>query len=275
VTICCYEYIDHGSVDEREREMLKRLLLVAASLIAWGAACAAEPAAKPVTVFAAASLTNALNEIGDAFTKSTGVPVRSSFAASSILARQIEAGANADLYFSADQDWMDYLEQRDLIQKSTRHDLLGNRLALIAPADSTVQLKIAPGFPIVSALGSGRLVTGDPDSVPVGRYAKSALTSLGVWNDVVDRLVRAEDVRTALVFVARGEAPLGIVYSTDAKIDKRVRVVDLFPENSHPPITYPMALTKVANADAARFAECARSDASRAVFERYGFIVLR
>jgi len=252
-----------------------KLLLVAASLIACGAAVAAEPDARPVTVFAAASLTDVLTELGDSFTKSTGVRTRFSFAASSLLARQIEAGANADVYFSADRDWMDYLEQRDLIQKATRHDLLGNRLALIAPADSSVQLTISPGFPIVVPLGKGRLATGDPDAVPVGRYARSALTSLGVWNDVADRLVRAEDVRTALMFVARGEAPLGIVYETDVRVEKRVRLVGVFPEDSHPPIRYPMALTKVAIADSARFAAYVRSDASRAVFERYGFIVLR
>ena len=254
--------------------MLRRFFVLATTMLACAAVCAAEPAPRPVTVFAAASLTTVLNELGPEFTRSTGVPVRFSFAASSILARQIEAGAGADLYMSADQDWMDYLDQRGLIQKSTRHDLLSNRLALIAPADSKVELKIEPGFPLLAALGTGRLVTGDPDSVPVGRYARSALTSLGVWNDVVDRLVRAEDVRTALVFVARGEAPLGIVYETDARIDKRVRLVGLFPENSHPKITYPMALTKVAIADTARFAEFLRGDAARAVFERYGFIVL-
>ena len=253
--------------------MWKRLLVLVASL-ACGATWSADTG-RPVTVFAAASLTNVLNELGDGFTKSTGVPVRFSFAASSILARQIEAGAKADVYFSADQEWMDYLAQRDLIQTATRRSLLGNRLALIAPADSAVELAIKPGFPLVAALNGGRLVTGDPDSVPVGRYARSALMSLGVWNDVVDRLVRAEDVRAALVFVARGEAPLGIVYETDARIDKRVKLVGTFPESSHPPITYPMALTKDAIPDAARFAEYVRSHASRAVFERFGFIVLR
>jgi molybdate transport system substrate-binding protein len=255
--------------------MCKRVLVLVAALVACGSAWSADPRSRPVTVFAAASLTNVLDELGDGFTKASGIPVRFSFAASSILARQIEAGAKADVYFSADQDWMDYLAQRDLVQRATRHNLLGNRLALIAPADSTVQLEIKQGFPLVAALNGGRLVTGDPDSVPVGRYARSALMSLGVWNDVVDRLVRAEDVRTALVFVARGEAPLGIVYETDARVDKRVKLVGLFPESSHPPITYPMALTSVAIPDAARFAEYVRSDASRAVFERFGFIVLR
>jgi molybdate transport system substrate-binding protein len=255
--------------------MLTRLLVVAASILVSVAASAAEPAARPVTVFAAASLTDVLEELGREFTKSTDVKVRFSFAASSILARQIEAGADADVYLSADREWMDYLERRGLIQSSSRHDLLSNRLALIAPADSRVELTIEPGFPLLSALGTGRLATGDPDAVPVGRYARSALMSLGVWNDVVDRLVRAEDVRTALAWVARGEAPMGIVYATDARMEERVRLVGLFPESTHPRIMYPMALTKVAIPGAARFAEFVRGDASRAVFERYGFSVLR
>jgi molybdate transport system substrate-binding protein len=255
--------------------MLKKLPLLLASVLAWGAALAADAPEKPVTAFAAASLTNVMDELGREFTKAGGPPVRFSFAASSTLARQIESGAPAGLFVSADREWMDYLEQRGLIDPSTRRDLLSNRLALIAPADSSVSLTIEPNFPLAAALDGGRLATGDPDNVPVGRYARSALTSLGVWNDVADRLVRAEDVRTALAFVARGEAPLGIVYATDARIEKKVRLVGLFPESSHPPITYPMALTKAAGADAARFAEFIQGDASRAVFERYGFVVLR
>ena len=255
--------------------MSKQRLVLAALFLTCGAVQATVAEQRPVTAFAAASLTNVLDDLGRAFAKSTGVPVRFSFAASSILARQIEAGAGADVYISADQDWMDYLDQRGLIQRSTLHNLLSNRLALIAPADSNVTLKIEPGFPLVSVLGTGRLVTGDPDIVPVGRYARSALMSLGVWNDVADRLVRAEDVRTALVIVSRGEAPLGIVYETDARVEKRVRLVGLFPEDSHPRIIYPMALTKDAIADAAGFVDFLRSDTSRAVFERYGFIVLR
>jgi len=253
----------------------RRMFFATVALLACSATPAAEPASRPLTVFAAASLTDVLGKLGDDFKTSTGTPVRYSFAASSILARQVEAGARADVFFSADQEWMDYLEQRGAIQKSSRRNVLGNRLALIAPADSTVKLDIAPGFPLTSALGKGRLVTGDPDSVPVGRYARSALTSLGVWNDVVDRLVRAEDVRSALMFVARGEAPLGIVYATDARIDKRVRLVGLFPVDSHLPITYPVALTNGAGPDAARFLDFLRGDGARATFESYGFIVLR
>jgi molybdate transport system substrate-binding protein len=230
---------------------------------------------RPVTVFAAASLTNVLQQLGDEYTRSTGVPVRLSFAASSVLARQIESGAGADVFFSADQEWMDYLEQRGRIQKSSRRNVLGNRLALIAPGDSTQQLKIAPGFPLAQALGSGRLATGDPDSVPVGRYAKSALTSLGVWNEVANRLVRAEDVRHALMFVARGEVPFGIVYETDARVEKQVRVVDIFPAETHPPITYPIALTAGANVEAQKFLDFLRSATGRAAFEKFGFVVLQ
>jgi molybdate transport system substrate-binding protein len=238
-------------------------------------ATAAESAPRPVTVFAAASLIDALEQLGDEFTQSTGVTVRFSFAASSVLARQIEAGAGADLFFSADQAWMDYLQRRGRIRDETRRNLLGNRLALIAPADSTLQLKIAPGFALLSALGGERLATGDPDSVPVGRYAKSALTSLGVWQDVADRLVRAEDARHALMFVARGEVPLGIVYASDARIDQHVRVIDVFPAGSHLPITYPVALTRGASAEAARFLDFVQGPAGRAAFEERGFEVLQ
>ena len=252
-----------------------RTILATVAVLFCNAALSADLLRPPVTVFAAASLTDVLGKLGDEFKMSTGVAVRFNFAASSILARQIEAGAGAHVFFSADQEWMDYLEQRGRIQKSSRHNVLGNRLALIAPADSKIELTIAPGFPLASALGTGRLATGDPDGVPVGRYARSALTSLGVWNDVADRLARAEDVRVALMYVARGEAPLGIVYATDARIEKRVRLVGLFPAESHLPITYPVALTTKAGPDAARFVDFIRSDSARATFERYGFIVLR
>lgn len=256
--------------------LLRRRLLGLVALLACGAAfAAAPPSGRPVTVFAAASLTNVLQKAGDDFTRATGVPVRLSFAASSVLARQIEAGASADVFVSADQEWMDYLDQRGLIDKATRRNLVGNRLVLVAPADSPLQLKIAPGFAITAALGNGRLATGDPDSVPVGRYARQALTTLGMWNDVADRLVRAEDVRHALMFVARGEVPLGIVYETDARMDPRVRVIDTFPNGTHLPITYPVAATKGSGPDAGRFADYLRSEAGRATFESFGFTVLR
>jgi len=227
-----------------------------------------------ITVFAASSLTDVLQDLASAYTKETGSKVDLSFAASSTLARQIESGAHADVFFSADQEWMDYLAQRGLIQKLSRHDLLGNHLALVAPLANGIQLRIKPKFPLLAALNGGRLATGDPDSVPVGRYARSALTNLGVWNEVADHLVRTDNVRSALAFVARGEAPLGIVYETDARIDKRVRIVDLFPESSHPPISYPIALTNTAGAKAASFVEFLRGPAGAAAFEKCGFIIL-
>ena len=236
---------------------------------------AAESEKPALIVFAAASLTNVLQEIGGGFTAQTTVPVKFSFAASSALAKQIENGAPADVFFSADVEWMDYLQSRKLIQVPTRHDVLGSRLVLVAPADSKIEVKIAPHFRLAAVLGKGRLATGDPDSVPVGRYAREALTKLGVWNDVEARLVRADSVRSPLAFVDRGEVALGIVYSTDAQIDKKVRVVDVFPDDSHQPIVYPIALTAVAKTDAIKFADYVRSAASGATFIKYGFQFLR
>ncbi|MFI5317040.1 MAG: molybdate ABC transporter substrate-binding protein [Myxococcota bacterium] len=253
----------------------RRFLSIALALL-WLApfACAQDAAQPELLVFAAASLTNALDEIGVAYTRDTGQGVKFSYAASSALARQLEAGARADVFFSADAEWMDYVQTRQLIDSGTRRDLLGNRLVLIAPAASDVQLKIAPGFKLADALGGGRLATGDPDSVPVGRYARSALTTLGVWKDVADRLVRAENVRTALAFVSRGEAPLGIVYATDAQVDKGVRVVDTFPDDTHLKIVYPVAVTRGARTGAPRFVESLRQPAARETFRKFGFIVL-
>lgn len=225
----------------------------------------------PITVFAAASLTNVLQELGDGFTKETSIAVRFSFAASSALARQIENGSPADVFFSADLDWMDYLQTRHLIQPGTRHDVLGNRLVLIAPADSKLKLTLAPHVRLLAALGTGRLATGDPDSVPAGRYAREALTNLGVWNELADRLIRADSVRSALAFVDRGEAPLGIVYETDALIDKGVQVIDVFPAASHMPIVYPIALTSSAKSDAAKFIAFVRGPAGHIAFKAYGF----
>jgi molybdate transport system substrate-binding protein len=197
--------------------------------------------------------------------------VKSSYAASSVLARQIEAGAKADIFFSADEEWMGYLQSRGLVDPASRKALLTNKLVLIAPLSSTVELKIERGFGLVQALGGKRLSTGDPDSVPVGKYARSALTTLGVWNDVADRLVRADNVRTALLFVERNEAPLGIVYLTDALIDKKVRVVGTFPANTHSPIVYPVALTRTASPAAAQFVAYLASPEAARVFEKYGF----
>jgi molybdate transport system substrate-binding protein len=235
---------------------------------------AADTGSSPVTVFAAASLTNVMQELGDGYTKQSSIPVRFSFAASSALARQIENGAPADIFFSADLEWMDYLQAHNLVQPDSRHNVVGNRLVLIAPADSQIKLKIGPHFALASALGKGRLATGDPDGVPVGRYARQALTALGVWNEVGERLVRADSVRSALAFVDRGEAVLGIVYETDALIDKNVHVVDVFPEDSHLPIVYPIALTRTARPEAAGFLAYVRGPAGNVAFKAYGFTPL-
>ncbi|MBS0579563.1 MAG: molybdate ABC transporter substrate-binding protein [Proteobacteria bacterium] len=248
---------------------------------AWGLLTAARgaPAAIAETrdeatllVFAAASLAEALDEVDRAFTAQSHVRVKASYAASSVLAKQIEAGAPADVFFSADQDWLDYLERRSLMTAGTRADVLGNELALIAPADSSLQLKIAPGFALAPALGKGRLAVADPDSVPAGRYAREALTKLGVWDGVQPRLARAENVRAALAFVARGEVPLGIVYRTDARAEKRVRIVDVFPTGTHTPILYAAGATAHAQAETARYLKFLDGPEARAIFSRFGFV---
>lgn len=237
-------------------------------------AASAETKRPGLLVMAAASLANVMSELSQAWEKSGGVPVKLSFAASSALARQIEAGSNADIFISADQEWMDYLQSRNLISRTSRVDLVGNRLVLIAPADSTLELSIRPGFDLAGALAGGRLSTGDPDTVPVGRYARAALISLGVWDQVADRLVRADNVRGALNFVSRGEVPLGIVYATDAQIDQKVRVVATFPDNTHTPITYPAAATAIAGPDAAAFLAFLRSSEATPVWKKFGFLEL-
>lgn len=261
-------------------------LLLAAFTAAMGAAFAAtgsgglrvepaeppaQPSRTPLVVFAAASLTEALDEVDRAFTAHTQLAVRASYASSSVIARQIEAGAPADAFVAADQQWMDYLDKHGLLQPGSRRDVVANALVLIAPADSRVQLKIAPHFALAAALGDGRLATGDPDSVPAGDYARTALTRLGVWQSIEPRLARAENVRAALAFVARGEAPLGIVYRTDALAEKRVRIVDTFPADTHPPITYPAAATAGARPETAQYLKFLASYEAREIFTRYGF----
>jgi molybdate transport system substrate-binding protein len=239
---------------------------------------AADPAAAPVPesilVFAAASLTDVLEEVNTAFTAATGIKVRTSFAASSVLAKQIDAGAPADVFVSADREWMDYLAQHALLKDGSRRDLLGNQLVLIAPAVSTVKLKITRGFDLLGALHGARLSTGDPDSVPAGIYGKQALTQLNVWDQVADHLVRAENVRAALAYVARGEAPLGIVYRTDALAEKRVRIVDTFPEDTHSPINYPVARMLQSQPQSRRYSDFLGSEAARQIFVRRGFVPL-
>jgi molybdate transport system substrate-binding protein len=246
--------------------------LLAVTLLAGGGSAAAADDSQTVLVFGAASLTNVLDDLSQAFTAKTKVPVKASYAASSVLAKQIEAGAPADVFFSADLEWADYLEQRKLLKPGSRHDVVGNRLVLIAPADSTVTLKIAQGMDFGPALGpQGKLATGDPDSVPVGKYAKAALQKLGAWDKVSGQIAPAENVRAALAFVARGEAPLGIVYRTDALAEKKVRIVAEFPGDTHPPILYPIALTTHAGAGAAKFEEFVRTKAAAQTFRKYGF----
>lgn len=228
--------------------------------------------AQQLTVFAAASLTNALEEIDAAYTKQTKVAVRESFASSSTLARQIEAGAPAQIFISADTKWMDYLIGKGLI--ATDAPLLGNALVLVAPSDSALGPRaIDSRLDWLRLLGhDGRLAVGDPDHVPAGIYAKEALKNLGTWNALEPRLARAEDVRGALALVERGDAPLGIVYLTDARGSTKVKIVGVFPANSHAPIVYPAAIIKGAESGPARaYYQYLHSPAARAVFLRYGF----
>ena len=227
--------------------------------------------AETVTVFAAASLKEALDENAKTYGARTGDIVVVSYAGSSALARQIEAGAPADLFVSADLDWMDFLEQRRLIKSGTRRNLLGNGLVLIAPSGSAVSVTIGPGFPIARLIGAGRIAMADPDTVPAGKYGKAALETLGVWQDVRARVAAAENVRAALLLVSRGEAPFGIVYRTDAAADPRVRVVGAFPENAHPPIVYPAAITAAGKSPAERFLKWLSGREAGLVFEKHGF----
>jgi molybdate transport system substrate-binding protein len=228
-----------------------------------------------VTVFAAASMKNALDDVAKAYTDSTRVKVISSYAASSALARQIESGAPADLFISADTDWMDYVAKKDLIRANTRIDLLGNRIVLIAPKDSkTDKVDIKPGFDLAGLVGDARIATGDVAAVPVGKYAKAALEKFGVWDKAAPKFAMAENVRAALMLVARGEAAYGIVYQTDAAVEPGVKIVGVFPTDSHPAITYPVALLKDAKPYAESLLNFLRTTAAKTVFEKYGFAYL-
>jgi molybdate transport system substrate-binding protein len=230
--------------------------------------------AQTVTVFAAASLKDALDEIDGINQKRGGLKAVISYASSSALAKQVENGAPADLFISADLDWMDYLAKRNLIKADSRTNLLRNEIVLIAPADSKASITIGPKFPLAAQLGTGRLAMGDPDHVPAGRYGKAALEALEVWPSVADKIARAENVRAALLFVSRGEAPFGIVYRTDAAADKKVRIVGAFPANSHPPIVYPAAmLAGGRNAAAAeQYFSLLKSSEALGVFRKHGFV---
>jgi len=230
--------------------------------------------AADITVFAAASLKNALDDAVQKYEAKTGDKVVVSYAASSALAKQIEQAAPADIFFSADLDWMDYLDQRKLIDPASRHTLLGNTLVLVAPKDSTVSLVIEKNFPLVQALGTdGKLAMASVHTVPAGKYGKAALTYLGVWDAVAPRVAQAENVRAALAFVARGETPLGIVYGTDAKSEPAVKVVGMFPEDSHPKVLYPVALTASAKPEARKFLEFLLSSEAAPSFEAQGFSI--
>lgn len=230
-----------------------------------------------VTVFAAASLTNAVNDIGKLFTEKNKGAFMPSYLSSSTLAKQIENGAPANVFISADEKWMDYLAEKKLIDPATRSNLLGNRLVLIAPANSRIsKVNITSGFNLAGLLAGGKLSVGDPAHVPAGIYAKQALDALGVWKSVEGSLARGANVRLALVLVERGEAPLGIVYATDAAISKKVKVVGVFPESSHPPIVYPAALVAGHETAAAKsFIEFLKTPQARAIFEKYGFSVIK
>ncbi|HEY4031814.1 MAG TPA: molybdate ABC transporter substrate-binding protein [Caulobacteraceae bacterium] len=259
--------------------MTRRLLsLVLALLLAVGfglpAAAQGPPAGGQVTIFAAASLKNALDQASAQYAKETGTPpARISYAASSALARQIEQGAPADLYISADTDWMDYLAQKKLIRPGTRVDLFTNHLALIGPKDSAVKLIVKRGFPLAQALGQGRLAMAGPE-VPAGKYGQASLTALGVWDQVKDKTARGENVRATLQFVARGEAPLGIVYDTDALSEPSVKIVGLFPDSSHPKIVYPgAALT--ANPQATAFLGWLHGPKGAAAVKPFGFVAVK
>ncbi|WP_448670671.1 molybdate ABC transporter substrate-binding protein [Pseudoxanthomonas mexicana] len=247
------------------------LLLIAVSLASTTARAQDDAG---LTVFAAASLKEALDDAAAAYRKQTGVPVRVSYAASSALARQIEQGAPADVFFSADLEWMDYLQQRNRLDVATRRSLLGNRLVLIAPRASKAQVDLRRPATLLAALGDGRLAVGQTRTVPAGKYAKASLESLSLWNGVRPRLAESESVRAALMLVARGETPLGIVYASDAKAEPGVRVVATFPEDSHPPIVYPVAALRGARAaQAARFVQWLASPAADALFTKRGFTV--
>lgn len=232
-------------------------------------------AADKVVVFAAASLKNALDAVNEVRQAETGKDATISYAASSALARQIEQGAPADIFISADLDWMDYLSEKQLIAPGSRTNLLGNRIVLIATADKAVQTKIGPDFPLAEFLGNGRLAMADVKAVPAGKYGKAALEKLGVWAEVEDKVAQAENVRAALKLVATGEAPLGIVYQTDAVAEPAVKVIGVFPEDVHSPIVYPVGVTaESSNSDAAEFVKYLQSAKARQLFEAQGFTVL-
>jgi len=259
--------------------VLKRSPIIAAFAAAFAIAALSLPAQaqedRSITVFAAASMKNALDDVDAAFTKQSGIKVVASYDASSALMKQIEGGAPADIFASADLKWMDYGSQKKLIKDDSRVNLLGNVLVLIATKDAKIdKVTIGPGFDLAKLAGDGRIATGDVQAVPVGIYAKAALQKLGIWDSVEPKMAMAANVRAALTLVARGEALLGIVYATDAKVEPGVKVVGTFPETSHDPIIYPVAATASAKPDATPYLAFLRSSAAKSIFESYGFTFL-
>src|SRR6516162_1464997 len=251
------------------RNSLIILGVVALALVGWqGARLLPHAEDKTITVFAAASLTNALDDVDTAFTKQSGIKIVVSYGASSALAQRIEQGAPMDVFASADLQWMDYCARK----KATRVNLLGNKLVLIAAKDAKIDhVTIGPGFDLAKPAGDGRVATGDVRAVPVGLYAKAVLERLGAWAAVEPLMAMAEDVRAALRMVARGQAPLGIVYETDAKIEPAVKIIGVFPDNADEPIIYPVALRANAKPNAARYFSFLRTQTAKSVFEKYGF----
>jgi molybdate transport system substrate-binding protein len=256
--------------------MIARLFAAFGLLLATAPLAVAQDSVKDsVTVFAAASMKNALDDANAVFTRATGVKVTASYAASPALAKQIEQGAPADIFISADLKWMEYLTEHKLIKPDTRVNLLGNRLVLIAPLDSKLdKVEIAKGFDITKLAGDGRIAVADVKAVPAGLYAKAALESLGAWPAAEPKLAMAENVRATLAFVARGETPIGIVYETDAKVEPKVKIVGVFPESSHLPVIYPVAATATAGPGAARYLNFLQTNAAKSIFEKYGFSFL-
>ena len=247
--------------------------IFAASIILLGAAHSPAGAQeKSLIVFAAASMKNALDDIDTAYTAKTGVKITVSYAASSALAKQIEQGAPADVFVSADTDWMDYAIARKNVNEPTRVSLLGNSIVLIAPKDSKIDnVNIGQSFDLAKLAGDGKVVTGDVKAVPAGKYAKAALQKLGAWQAAEQKFAMADSVRAALTLVARGEAALGFVYSTDARVEPGVKIVGTFPPDSHPAIVYPVAATTTAKPETADYLAFLRSTAARNIFEKYGF----
>jgi len=250
---------------------IKKIAIVS-SIISLGLSISLSVKAESVTIYAAASLTNAMGDLEKIYEKQNNIEVKTSYAGSSTLAKQIEAGAPADIFISADTQWMDYLQNKKLVATNDRLNLLGNRLVLITPKGQSLKIKLDKTTDPNKAF-TGKICTGDTKSVPVGKYAKQAFTNLGWWSRVEPKLVETEDVRAALNFVARGECQVGIVYATDAAISKDVTVVGVFPENTHSPIIYPVGLVKK-NLNSTKFYQFLQSNQAKVIFKKYGFSVL-